>query len=108
MYGVLANLISVDKNYETAIEMCLGQSLQNIVTETEEDAKKLIDSVINNLAILIEIKEIEVITKIDEKAIFIADYKWQKEALINGEKLSSFLSGKVDCRRYKRITIDKK
>lgn len=39
MYGVLANLISVDKNYETAIEMCLGQSLQNIVTETEEEAK---------------------------------------------------------------------
>ena len=36
VYGVLANLISVDKNYETAIEMCLGQSLQNIVTETEE------------------------------------------------------------------------
>lgn len=34
--------------------------------------------------------------------------KMQKEALINGEKLSSFLSGKVDCRRYKRITIDKK
>lgn len=39
VYGVLANLISVDKNYETAIEMCLGQSLQNIVTETEEEAK---------------------------------------------------------------------
>ena len=52
--------------------------------ENEEiDAKKLIDSVINNLAILIEIKEIEVITKIDEKAIFIADYKWQQEALTN-------------------------
>lgn len=49
----------------------------------EIDAKKLIDSVINNLAILIEIKEIEVITKIDEKAIFIADYKWQQEALTN-------------------------
>lgn len=55
-----------------------------IKMENEEiDAKKLIDSVINNLAILIEIKEIEVITKIDEKAIFIADYKWQYEALTN-------------------------
>lgn len=55
-----------------------------IKMENEEiDAKKLIDSVINNLAILIEIKEIEVITKIDEKAIFIADYKWQHEALTN-------------------------
>jgi len=27
----------------------------------------------------------------------------QKESLINGEKLSNYLSGKVDCRRYKRI-----
>ena len=29
--------------------------------------------------------------------------KMQKENLINGEKLSTYLSGKVDCRRYKRI-----
>ena len=41
--GVLANLISVDKKYETAIEMCLGQATQNIVTDTEEDAKKLVE-----------------------------------------------------------------
>lgn len=41
--GVLASLISVDKQYETAIEMCLGQSMQNIVTNTENDAKKLIE-----------------------------------------------------------------
>lgn len=41
--GVLANLISVDKKYEIAIEMCLGQALQNIVTNTEEDAKKLVE-----------------------------------------------------------------
>ncbi len=43
MHGVLANLISVEKKYETAIEMCLGASLQNIVTETEQDAKKLVE-----------------------------------------------------------------
>ncbi|CDA16422.1 chromosome partition protein Smc [Clostridium sp. CAG:571] len=43
MHGVLANLISVDKKYETAIEMCLGASLQNIVTENEQDAKKLVE-----------------------------------------------------------------
>ena len=29
--------------------------------------------------------------------------KMQKEALINGEKLSDYLSRKVDCRRYRRI-----
>ena len=43
MNGVLANLISAPEEYETAIEMCLGAALQNVVTETEEDAKKLID-----------------------------------------------------------------
>ena len=41
--GVLANLITVPKEYQTAVEMVLGQTLQNIVTETEEDAKKLIE-----------------------------------------------------------------
>ena len=41
--GVLANLISAPEEYETAIEMCLGASLQNVVTETEDDAKKLIE-----------------------------------------------------------------
>lgn len=43
MHGVLANIISVPKEYETAIEMCLGASLQNIVTDTENDAKKLVE-----------------------------------------------------------------
>ena len=29
--------------------------------------------------------------------------KQQKESLIKGQKLSTYLSGKIDCRRYKRI-----
>ena len=40
--GVLANLISVEKEYETAIEIALGAAIQNIVTDTEEEAKKLV------------------------------------------------------------------
>ena len=43
LHGVLANLISVSEEYQTAIEMALGNSLQNLVSETEEDAKKMID-----------------------------------------------------------------
>ena len=46
--GVLANIISVPTKYETAIEMCLGASLQNVVTETEEDAKRLIEHLRKN------------------------------------------------------------
>ena len=48
MHGVLANLISVQKEYETAVEMCLGQMLQNIVTDTENDAKKLVEHLRTN------------------------------------------------------------
>ena len=48
MNGVLANIIEVPEEYQTAIEMCLGASLQNIVTETEEDAKKLVEHLRKN------------------------------------------------------------
>lgn len=49
----------------------------------EINAKNLIDNIVSNLAILIELKNIEIITTVDEKATFIADYKWQQEALTN-------------------------
>ena len=48
MHGVLANIIEVPDELETAIEMCLGAGLQNIVTETEEDAKKLVEHLRKN------------------------------------------------------------
>jgi chromosome segregation protein len=41
--GVVARLISVPPKYETAIEISLGQALQNIVTDTQENAKYLIN-----------------------------------------------------------------
>jgi len=40
--GVVAELIRVPKEYETAVEMALGAALQNIVTPTEQDAKYVI------------------------------------------------------------------
>jgi len=43
LHDVVANLINVKKEYEVAIEMALGASLQNVVTETEQDAKSLIE-----------------------------------------------------------------
>ena len=43
MNGALAELIEVPDQLQTAIEMTLGASLQNIVTESEEDAKRLIE-----------------------------------------------------------------
>ncbi len=40
--GVVADLIQVEKSYEIAIETALGGSVQNIVTEEEETAKRMI------------------------------------------------------------------
>lgn len=40
--GVLAQLLSVPRQYETAIDMALGAAQQNIVTDSEETAKELI------------------------------------------------------------------
>lgn len=38
--GVAAELMEVPKGYETAIETALGASIQNIICETDEDAKR--------------------------------------------------------------------
>lgn len=42
IHGVVADLIKVEKKYETAIETALGGSIQNIVTDNEETAKKMV------------------------------------------------------------------
>ena len=40
--GVVADIVKVEKKYETAIETALGGSIQNIVTDNEETAKRMI------------------------------------------------------------------
>ena len=40
--GVIAELMKVPKEYETAIEMALGSAVQNVVTQSEDDAKMLV------------------------------------------------------------------
>lgn len=40
--GAVGQLLKVEEEYETAIEAALGGALQNVVTETEEDAKDAI------------------------------------------------------------------
>ncbi len=41
--GVVGNIISVESKFQTAIEIALGGSIQNIVTKDENDAKTLIN-----------------------------------------------------------------
>ena len=41
--GVVADLVTTEKEYETAIETALGGSIQNVVTDSEQTAKQLIE-----------------------------------------------------------------
>ena len=42
LLGVVADIIKVEKAYEVAVETALGGSIQNVVTDSEETAKKMI------------------------------------------------------------------
>ena len=42
LIGVVADIIKVEQKYEAAIETALGGSIQNIVTDTENTAKKTV------------------------------------------------------------------
>lgn len=48
LIGVVADIIKVDKEYEIAVETALGGSIQNIVTDNEETAKRMIAFLKNN------------------------------------------------------------
>ena len=50
LVGVVADLIHVPKKYETAMETALGGSIQNIVTEDEDTAKRMISFLKQNHA----------------------------------------------------------
>ncbi len=43
IHGPLSKLISVDKKYSVAIETALGNAIQNVVVDTEADAKRAIN-----------------------------------------------------------------
>ena len=43
LFGTVSDIISVSEKYTTAIEVALGNSAQNIITESEDDAKKAIE-----------------------------------------------------------------
>ncbi|MGN0701763.1 MAG: chromosome segregation protein SMC [Lentihominibacter sp.] len=50
IHGVVAELIRVPEGYETAMETALGNSLQNIVCEDEDSARRAISSLKENRA----------------------------------------------------------
>lgn len=43
IYGVVAELVNVEKEYEIAIEVALGSAMQNIICQRPEDANRVIN-----------------------------------------------------------------
>ncbi len=48
IHGTLSSLIEVKEKYQTAVETALGNAIQDIVTDTENDAKKAINMLKNS------------------------------------------------------------
>ena len=48
--GLIADVVSCDKGYEIAIETAFGGAMQNVITETREDAQYLIEYLKSNRA----------------------------------------------------------
>ncbi len=70
--GVVADLIRVDQSYETAIETALGGNIQNIVTEDEQTAKRMISLLKENRAgraTFLPLKSIEPRKKPDDRIL---------------------------------------
>ncbi|MBR3144715.1 MAG: chromosome segregation protein SMC [Clostridia bacterium] len=48
VHGTISKIISVDKKYTVAIETALGNNIQNVVVDTEADAKRAIEYLKSN------------------------------------------------------------
>ncbi|MCQ2451389.1 MAG: chromosome segregation protein SMC [Clostridia bacterium] len=48
VHGTVASVISVDKEYTVAIETALGNNIQNIICDTDSDAKRAVTTLKNN------------------------------------------------------------
>lgn len=70
VYGTVSSIISTDDNYERAIEVALGNFVQNIIVENENKAKNLIEYLKENLfgrATFLPINKLNVKDNIDMK-----------------------------------------
>ncbi len=68
--GVVADIIKTDERYETAIETALGGSIQNIVTDTEDTAKRMIRFLKENKlgrATFLPLNSLEKVKELQEK-----------------------------------------
>jgi chromosome segregation protein len=96
--GVLAELIQVPKEYETAIEVILGNALQNVVTETDEAAKEII-------AFLRE-RDLGRVTFLPAQSLKIRYLDEKEKKLLAMEGVISVAADVIDCGKDVRPAVD--
>lgn len=90
-----------DNSIYTGMTNNLGKRMNEHFTKKKNEAKYTKSHNAIKLEIAWRSKEKSLACKLEYYIKTLT--KAEKENLINGEKLSKYLSGKVDCRRFKRV-----
>lgn len=90
-----------DNSIYTGMTNNLENRLNEHLSKGKNGAKYTKSHNVIKLEVVWKSKEKSLACKLEYKIKTLT--KKQKETLINGEKLSTYFSGKLDCRRYRRI-----
>jgi len=105
IYGTLASLITTDEKYEKAIEIALGGYVQNIVVETDKEAKEAISYLKQNSLGRATFLPIKSVKSIKQEKVTIKEAGYVGLA-INLVKFDSKFSNVVNLALNKTIIVD--
>jgi len=98
LVGTLAELMEVPRELETAIETLLGGALQNLVVETEEDAKYVIE--------FLREKKLGRATFLPTQALKVEKLKDDETALLGAKGCIGVASELIACSSEARAAVD--
>ncbi|HBU12194.1 MAG TPA: chromosome segregation protein SMC [Clostridiales bacterium] len=96
--GVLAEVIKVPQKYETPLEVILGNALQNIVVETDGDAKEIISYLRKN--------NLGRVTFLPAKSLKVKYLKPEEKKLLAMEGVYGVASEVIECGEAVRPAVD--
>ncbi len=96
--GVFADLVDVPKEYETAIEIILGNSLQNVVVDTDQSAKEIID--------FLRKRDIGRVTFLPTQSLRVNYLKKDEKQLLHAPGVVGVASELIDCPGDIRPAVD--
>ena len=90
-----------DNSLYTCMTNNLDKRLDEHISKNKSGAKYTKSHNVVKLEIAWKCKDKSLACKLEYQIKTLS--KQQKEQLVNGERLSTYLSGKVDCRKYRKI-----